>query len=269
MAPTARLPPKKDVALALLEQASMYIHLDPRAGTVQVPPSFKNQPQLVLQVGLNMAVAIPDLHVDDQGLSCTLSFNRTPFFCMIPWPAVFALVGENGQAMVWAEDVPAEVAAQAQAQKAPEKPRPHLRSVGEGEASAPSPPKAELDQPADKKPAAKGSKASKSTGAKAEASKSPPKGGAKPKPEGKAASKSLKTSTKAAGKAPSKVSKSAADVAPGKKPTAPTPAPKPEPAVARQALPAKKAPPKPEAPRGAAEMNKPKRELPPYLRVVK
>ena len=119
--------------MALLEQASMYIHLDPRAEAVQVPAWFKKQPQLVLQVGLNMAVPIPDLHVDEQGLSCTLSFNRAPFFCMIPWPAVFALVGENGQAMVWAEDVPAEVAAQAQAQKAPEKARPHLRSVGEGE----------------------------------------------------------------------------------------------------------------------------------------
>src|SRR6478609_3281799 len=154
MAPTARLPPKKDVALALLEQASMYIHLDPRAASVQVPPSFKNQPQLVLQVGLNMAVAIPDLHVDEQGLSCTLSFNRTPFFCMIPWPAVFALVGENGQAMVWAEDVPAEVAAQAQAQKAPEKPRTHLRSVGEGEGAAS---KAE-PAPAEKKPTAKAAK---------------------------------------------------------------------------------------------------------------
>src|SRR5450432_494655 len=137
MAPTARLPPKKDVALALLEQASMYIHLDPRAETVQVPAWFKKQPQLVLQVGLNMAVLIPDLHVDEQGLSCTLSFNRSPFFCMIPWHSVFALVGENGQAMVWAEDVPAEVAAQAQAQKQPERPRGHLRSVAEGESAPP------------------------------------------------------------------------------------------------------------------------------------
>src|SRR5450631_4915092 len=152
MAPTARLPPKKDVALALLEQASMFIHLDPRAEAVQVPAWFKKQPQLVLQVGLNMAVPIPDLHVDEQGLSCTLSFNRAPFFCMIPWPAVFALVGENGQAMVWAEDVPAEVAAQAQAQKAPEKPRTHLRSVAEGE-SAPAPsvePKLEKKKPGSK-----------------------------------------------------------------------------------------------------------------------
>jgi len=265
MAPTARLPPKKDVALALLEQASMYIHLDPRAVSVQVPPSFKNQPQLVLQVGLNMAVAIPDLHVDDQGLSCTLSFNRTPFFCMIPWPAVFALVGENGQAMVWAEDVPAEVAAQAQAQKAPEKPRTHLRSVGEGEGSAPAA-KAEPAQPAEKKPAAKTSKTSKTLAGKTDANK----GSAKVKPEAKAApSKSLKSAPKSAGKAASKAAKSPPD-ATSKKPGATSPAPKPEPAAARQAVPAKNsAPPKPDTARGASEMNKPKRELPPYLRVVK
>src|SRR5664279_1203281 len=153
MAPTARLPPKKDVALALLEQASMYIHLDPRADSVHVPAWFKKQAQLVLQVGLNMAVPIPDLHVDEQGLSCTLSFNRSPFLCMIPWPAVFALVGENGQAMVWAEDVPAEVAAQAQ--KAPEKQRAHLRSVGEGETASAPAAKAETPKAAERKPAVK------------------------------------------------------------------------------------------------------------------
>ena len=258
--------------MALLEQASMYIHLDPRAGSVQVPASFKNQPQLVLQVGLNMAVAIPDLHVDDQGLSCTLSFNRTPFFCMIPWPAVFALVGENGQAMVWAEDVPAEVAAQAQAQKAPEKPRTHLRSVGDAE-SAPPAAKAE-PAAAEKKPAGKAGKAaSKASASKPEAGKGSLKAGAKSKAEAKAAaSKSVKTAAKPSGKAPSKVAKGSADAAHGKKsaPAAPTPPPTPEAAAARQALPAKQtAPSKPEPARTASEINKPKRELPPYLRVVK
>src|SRR5450432_1786325 len=172
MAPTARLPPKKDVALALLEQASMYIHLDPRAVAVQVPAWFKKQPQLVLQVGLNMAVPIPDLHVDEQGLSCTLSFNRSPFFCMIPWRSVFALVGENGQAMVWAEDVPAEVAAQAQAQKAPEKPRTHLRSVAEGEtAPASSAPKAAPQRPVAQPALAKQAARSKPTSAAKQAAK--------------------------------------------------------------------------------------------------
>jgi len=268
MAPTARLPPKKDVALALLEQASMYIHLDPRADSVKVPVGFKNQPQLVLQVGLNMAVAIPDLHVDEHGLSCTLSFSRTPFYCVIPWPAVFALVGENGQAMVWAEDVPAEVAAQAQAQKAPEKPRPHLRSVGEGESAAP--PKAEPAPAADKKPAGKAGKApAKASGQKSVASKGAPKASSKSKAAAKAAAPK---SVKPAAKSPSKVGKGTApaDSEQPKKPAAAAPAPQPEPAAARQALPAKKpAPSKPEAARTASELGKPKRELPPYLRVVK
>jgi Stringent starvation protein B len=114
MSPTQPLPPKKDVALALLERSSVYVHLDPRPAPVVVPPGFKKQPQLVLQVGLNMPVPIPDLRLDDDGLSCTLSFNRAPFFCLVPWASVFAMVGEDGRGMVWPDDVPAEVARQAQ-----------------------------------------------------------------------------------------------------------------------------------------------------------
>src|SRR5450432_2863802 len=190
MAPTARLPPKKDVALALLEQASMYIHLDPLADSVQVPAWFKKQPQLVLQVGLNMAVPIPDLHVDEQGLSCTLSFNRSPFFCMIPWRAIFALVGEKGQAMVWAEDVPAEVAAQAQAQKQPERPRGHLRSVAEGESAPAATPAAEKahEPKAVPKKSAKKAKPASAKPVKAEAApKRAVKNAAKAKPAAKKA----------------------------------------------------------------------------------
>ncbi|MEO7111338.1 MAG: ClpXP protease specificity-enhancing factor SspB, partial [Polyangiaceae bacterium] len=84
------LPPKKVVALALIEQSSVHLHLDPRAPGVVVPAGFKQQPQLVLQVGMNMPVPIPDLYLDDEKMSCTLSFNRSPFFCIIPWDAVFA-----------------------------------------------------------------------------------------------------------------------------------------------------------------------------------
>jgi stringent starvation protein B len=114
MLPTQPLPPKKEVALALLERSSVYVHLDPRQAAVVVPPWFKKQPQLVLQVGLNMPVPIPDLRVDDEGLSCTLSFNRAPHYCVVPWSSVFAMVGEDGRGMVWPDDVPAEVARQAQ-----------------------------------------------------------------------------------------------------------------------------------------------------------
>src|SRR5262245_30594411 len=138
MQPT-RLPKKKDVALQLLEQATVFVHLDPRGESVRVPPWFKRQPQLVLQIGLNMPVPIPDLHVDDNGLSCTLSFNRSPHFCSVPWAAIYALVGESGRGMVWPDDVPPEVAAQMQGQPAPKR-RTHLRAVDEaGQALEPTP----------------------------------------------------------------------------------------------------------------------------------
>lgn len=110
-------PPKKEVALALLEGSSLFVHLDPRRPGVLVPKGFTGQHQLVLQVGLNMAIPIPDLKVDDIGVSCTLSFNRSPFWCRLPWTAIYALVGEDGRGMVWPDDVPQEVASQMQKQQ--------------------------------------------------------------------------------------------------------------------------------------------------------
>src|SRR5438552_17777686 len=91
------LPPKKEVALALLERSSVHVHLDPRADGVAVPAWFKKQPQLVLQIGLNMPVPIPDLRLDDEGMSCTLSFSRQPFYCVVPWSSVFAMVGDDAR----------------------------------------------------------------------------------------------------------------------------------------------------------------------------
>jgi stringent starvation protein B len=120
MPTTQPLPPKKEVALALLERSNdkgIYVHLDPRQAAVVVPPWFKKQPQLVLQIGLNMAIPIPDLRLDDEGMSCTLSFNRSPFFCVVPWTSVFAIVGDDARGMVWPDDVPAEIARHASQQQ--------------------------------------------------------------------------------------------------------------------------------------------------------
>ncbi|MCU0687185.1 MAG: ClpXP protease specificity-enhancing factor SspB [Polyangiaceae bacterium] len=115
---SAPLPSKRDVCVALLESSSVFVHLDPRKDGVSVPAWFRKQPQLVLQVGYQMAVPIPDLTVGDEALTGTLSFSRSPFQCTIPWSSVFALVsGETGRGMVWPPDVPPEVASQLQAQK--------------------------------------------------------------------------------------------------------------------------------------------------------
>jgi stringent starvation protein B len=161
MVPPPRLPPKKDVAIALLEQSMVFVHLDPRNEAVKVPPWFKKQPQLVLQLGLNMAIPIPDLDVGDEGISCTLSFDRAPHYCWIPWTSVYALVGDKGRGMVWPDDVPREVAAQT-AQQPRQEPAPKLRAVADEEkpAAKPKKKKARKTKTAAAAPAAKATKAS-------------------------------------------------------------------------------------------------------------
>src|SRR5690606_7024909 len=77
-----------------------------------------------LKIGLNMPVPIPDLRLDDDSMSCTLSFNRAKFFCVVPWMSVFAMVGDDGRGMVWPDDVPQELAI-------------HARPSGAGEGAAP------------------------------------------------------------------------------------------------------------------------------------
>ncbi len=138
MATTTVLPPKKDVMVALIQRSSVYIHLDPRREGVRVPPWFRNQPQLVLQVGLNMAIPIPDLGIEDDAVSCTLSFSRSPHFCYVPWPAVYALMGEDGKGMVWPDDIPPEVAAQQAEQARKERAKDRVKVAptgGKGKAS--------------------------------------------------------------------------------------------------------------------------------------
>ena len=73
---TRRLPPKKDVLNELLTKSGVYIHLDPRCQGVVVPPQFRKQPELVLQVGLNMAVPIRDLEIDDEGVQAFEHLGR-------------------------------------------------------------------------------------------------------------------------------------------------------------------------------------------------
>lgn len=103
------LPDKREVARALLLRGSVFVHLDPRHHGVLVPQHLRKQPQLVLQVGLDMAVAIPDLRVDQEGVTGTLSFNRSPFTCFVPWEAVFALAGDDARGMVWPPSMPPEI----------------------------------------------------------------------------------------------------------------------------------------------------------------
>lgn len=103
------LPDKKLVANGLLLYGSVFVHLDPRRPGVLVPARLRNQAQVVLQIGLDMPVPIPDLRVDEEGIFGTLSFKGIPFSCFVPWDGVFALVGEDAKGMVWSKEMPSEV----------------------------------------------------------------------------------------------------------------------------------------------------------------
>jgi stringent starvation protein B len=142
------LPPKKEVALALLERSNVDVYLDPRSKGVVVPPQFRKEPRLILKIGLNMPVPIPDLRLDDESMSCTLSFSRSPFFCVVPWESVFAMVGDDGRGMVWPDDVPQELAVRVVEEKrtppdresAPAPASPRRRTKEKAPASADAPP---------------------------------------------------------------------------------------------------------------------------------
>ena len=105
-------PPKPAHLRSLLDRGNVFLHLDPRAPGVKVPAWHASKPQLVLQLGLHFAIPIPDLVIDDVGVRCTLSFNRSPFLCDLPWGAVFAMVAEDGAVTVWPTELPPELVPQ-------------------------------------------------------------------------------------------------------------------------------------------------------------
>lgn len=106
-------PNKKDVANQIIRKGSLFIRLDPRRPGVEIPSWYRGTVQVVLHVGLDMPVPIPDLRFTDEGMSATLRFDGRHFFkCVVPWTAVFALVGDDGRGMAYPEDTPPEVQAQ-------------------------------------------------------------------------------------------------------------------------------------------------------------
>lgn len=86
---------------------SVYVHIDSRKDGVIVPKNLR-QPQLALQLGLNLPVPIKDFAFDAKGWHATLSFDRSPFTVFVPWEAVFAIIGDSGIGAQWTKDMPPE-----------------------------------------------------------------------------------------------------------------------------------------------------------------
>lgn len=104
------MPAKRNTMDKLLRDGPVLVHLDPRRPGVDVPGHHRAEPRLVLRFGYGLSPPIADLTIDENGLLGTLTFRGVPHRCVVPWTAVFAVVGEDGRGLVWSEDVPIEIA---------------------------------------------------------------------------------------------------------------------------------------------------------------
>jgi len=93
---------KKATIEALLQQEnSIFIQFDATKANVIVPVYLKSNTSLVLQIGYNMMKAIPDLNLDEEGISATLSFSDSPFYCFVPWSSLSVVVTESKEVLAW------------------------------------------------------------------------------------------------------------------------------------------------------------------------
>ncbi len=110
---TRAISPKQKVLEDFLEKYhSVFVHVDTRRSGVMLPPEWMNKTHVTLQIGLDLVVPLRDLTFDHEGWSGTLSFNRSPFFCIIPWTAMFGVISDQGVGGFWQGDLPPELVAE-------------------------------------------------------------------------------------------------------------------------------------------------------------
>jgi stringent starvation protein B len=102
-------PSKHEAFLALLREGWTSLHLDARREGVIVPDHLKGEGHLVLQYGNDLPIPIPDLQVDEEGVTATLSFARSPHQTVVPWDAVYVVASSDGRGVLYHEDIPTDV----------------------------------------------------------------------------------------------------------------------------------------------------------------
>lgn len=100
---------KKKRLESLLDCGVAMVHLDARAPGVSVPPQFREDHHL--RLNLSRRFDPFDLTLSDWGVRQTLSFSRTPYLIAVPWSAIFAVTPAHGEGEVWLfpEALPPEV----------------------------------------------------------------------------------------------------------------------------------------------------------------
>lgn len=90
------------------EKGKVMVTLDARRPGVSVPTRFAEDPQLNLDFSVRFGLA--DFAFDARGVRASLSFQRQPFFCDLPWSAVYALYSHvDNERLTWARSLPREI----------------------------------------------------------------------------------------------------------------------------------------------------------------
>ena len=92
--------------LALLESSEARVHIDARRPGVKLPVHLLGDGHVCLDYGYSLRPVIPDLTVDDEGISATLSFRNTPTPTFVPWSAIYLISNFEGRGAVWQSDIP-------------------------------------------------------------------------------------------------------------------------------------------------------------------
>ncbi len=104
--PTA--PQKYAVFGRFIDRGKVMVTLDARRAGVSVPPQYVDEPQLNLDFSERFGLA--DFGYDERGVRASLSFNRHPFFCDVPWSSVYALFSHvDNERLTWAGSLPTEI----------------------------------------------------------------------------------------------------------------------------------------------------------------
>jgi hypothetical protein len=100
MGPIAKL--KQQIVSQLLGELDyVLLVVDPRSPGVTLPAEVTEPGQPVgLHIGFHLAIPIPDLQLTDLGITGTLSFNRAPFHCALPWASVVQ-VSVGAEHLLW------------------------------------------------------------------------------------------------------------------------------------------------------------------------
>lgn len=111
-APSDPLAPQKFAVFSrFVAKGKVMVTLDARRPGVSVPSHLAPEPQLNLDFSERFGLS--DFIYDERGVRASLSFNRQPFFCDVPWSAVYALFSHaDNERITWSRALPQEILAQ-------------------------------------------------------------------------------------------------------------------------------------------------------------